>query len=61
MPRQAAGVQAKRVEITLQYQGNTKTQGDELFLLLLQAFQKPEDDKSPLAGFVDLWQTDASK
>jgi len=27
----------------------------------LQAFQKPEDDKSPLRGFVDLWQTDASK
>jgi len=31
---------------------DTKTQVMELFLLLLAGIPKPEDDKSPLAGFV---------
>src|SRR5882672_7365436 len=60
--RQAAGVQAKPSGDNATVPGkDTKTQGDGVVPAALAGIPKPEDDKSPLAGFVDLWQTDASK
>jgi len=58
--RHAAGVQAKPSGDNATVPGkDTKTAGDGAKPAAFgDGAPKPEDDKSPLAGFVDLWQTD---
>lgn len=59
--RQAAGVQAKPSGDNATVPGkDTKTAGEGAKPAAFgDGAPNPEEDKSPLAGFVDLWQTDA--
>lgn len=60
--RHAAGTQAKPSGDNATVPGkDTKTQGDGTAPAALANIPAVTDDKSPLANFADLWQTDANK